>query len=209
MYAGDVIAETRLRFADEFQRRTDDGNPPGLEELLNLPEKEDLKKHDQIETANNVEKVKYEQEYERIPVYGTVITAAEDLETGKHTDDVTGVVYKGIEDDVKSTKPNISKKEALNIAKEHHQHRDTAEANAILKIYEHKDKAHLVYMVTHLAVGDNDELTAPTTVIDANKADVLDTWETFTTVKTKHLKGKECLISVMKAGSSHYNNLLC
>ena len=188
MYVEDVIAETRLRFADEFQRRIDDGNPPGLEEVLDLPKEEDLKKKDASETEDNVEKVKYEQEFKNIPVYGTGIVAAEDKKTGKHTEDVTGIVYKGIEDDVKSTKPKISEEEAVKKAKEYHKRTDVAEENVTLSIYEIKDKAHVAYMVTFLTGGDK-KLTMPMTVIDANSGDVLDSWETLAT-STKKFEGR-------------------
>ena len=77
MYVEDVIAETKFEFADEFQRRIDDGNPPGLEEILHLPKEENLQKKDECVTDDNVQKVKYEQKYGNIPVYATLITAAE------------------------------------------------------------------------------------------------------------------------------------
>ena len=58
----DLVKDVNERFADDFEQRIADGNPPDIEEMLELTKKEDLDQQTTLVAKKAGEKVKYVDE---------------------------------------------------------------------------------------------------------------------------------------------------
>jgi len=177
----DLVREVKERYADDFEQRSADGNPPEIEDLLELTKEEDLDQQTTLVAKKAGEKVKFQQLYEGVPVFDTIVTATKDKDSGTATKDIKGTIVKDLSDDVGDAKAEITAEEALKVAKEDagHSGKETTGEDAKLSIYMDKDDVGKLAFITNYysPTGGDKGPSRPFHVIDAKTKEVIDKWE--------------------------------
>ncbi|HDZ9126445.1 M4 family metallopeptidase [Vibrio cholerae] len=124
--------------------------------------------------------VRKQQLHYGIPVYGHSIVA--DLSTQGFVQPIAGHVVTGIEEDIDSTLPMISAKQAIEIATGASQgytvstsQSNDAQADLLIWLDEQKN-ARLIYKVDALQI-ENHHPSRPITFVDAKSGEIVDKWE--------------------------------
>lgn len=139
-----------------------------------------------VKRADGRTKVRFEQMYRGIPVWGFSSTAIQD---GKSLTDISGEVLSGIDFDLPSVAPKLTAMAAISAAngdnyvmasssaKETQAMLKKQVSNAKLWVYlDDNARARLVYVTNHVTI-KGDEPSRPFAIIDANSGEVLKTWD--------------------------------
>lgn len=148
--------------------------------IIGLGPDYDFKNSNEVILPNDVKKDKFTQHYQGVPVWGVALSATE---VKSEYRDIMGSYLAGVENDLNSMAPKMTKSDALNLAVKKKGVRAQAEITneeVNLFIYQDKnDKARLVYVISFLI--EDDHPSRPYFIIDANTKEVLDQWEGLTT----------------------------
>lgn len=142
-----------------------------------------------VTLPNGKVKIRYQQTHYGLPVFNTSVVAS-DPQSGSN--DVYGVMAKGIADDVSVLLPAFDQKQAISFAKSSYENKsslvasDTKTENENAKLMvrlDENNQAQLVYMVDFFVATDTP--ARPFFFIDATTGQVLKTWEGLNHVEEK------------------------
>lgn len=168
-----------------LERRQLDENHIAIRDLLGLKENEHMEISEHIKTVQGSKVWRLHEKYLGIPVFDVSLTVSTD-ETGHLTGDATGEFVQGIEQDISSVTPHLSKSEVLDIVlqlmgdKKFEDEILSTKCQLVVYI-DDSHKAFLVYKVEYLLVNEA-KVERPSFLIDANTGEVLLNWNNLDTV---------------------------
>ena len=183
---------TMKRFFDNpLYRRSLGGNNPTPKQLIGLHGDENLEESFREKTVAGTDKVKFQEYYKGIPIIDEDVVLEED-QHGELTGRASGKLVEGVDEDLQDVTPEISVKEALQIAVNHEQDdiekvQFDEETGAVLKIFMKSQgdgnelKGTLVYHISYFfATGK--KLSQPSYIIDAKSGEIVSHWQDLDTV---------------------------
>ena len=152
---------------------------------MGLGRGEDLSEGAQVQMPGGTKKVKFQETYEGLPIVGATVVMEKDS-NGKMTDDVSGHLVEGIDDDLSSTDPRLDVNEVFHmVARKNRDDPNTAmfdpETDATLEVIleggqSEQVRARLVYKISY-TVENSAKISRPFSIVDANTGDILKSWE--------------------------------
>ena len=130
---------------------------------------------------HGVRNYRYDQTFRGIPVFGEGVVVSED--TAGNVRKLFGNMVGGLDQDIASTTPKISRAAALAAGKQGHlgsrmsAYRTENEKSDLVVFVDDNGHGHLAYAVSYFADGANVKPTRPMILIDANSGQVLKKWE--------------------------------
>ncbi|MDI1254432.1 pre-peptidase C-terminal domain-containing protein [Thermomonas sp.] len=130
---------------------------------------------------HGVRNYRYDQTFRGIPVFGEGIVVSED--GAGNVRKLFGNMVGGLDQDIASTTPKITRGAALAAGKSSHlgsrlsAYRTENEKSDLVVFVDDKGQGHLAYAVSYFADGANVNPTRPMILIDANSGRVLKKWE--------------------------------
>lgn len=128
-----------------------------------------------------VRNYRYDQTFRGIPVFGEGIVVSED--GAGNVRKLFGNMVGGLDQDIVSTTPRITRGAALAAGKSSHlggrisAYRTENEKSDLVVFVDDYSRGHLAYAVSYFADGANVQATRPMILIDANSGQVLKKWE--------------------------------
>ena len=130
---------------------------------------------------HGVRNYRYDQTFRGIPVFGEGVVVSED--GAGNVRKLFGNMISGLDQDIASTKPQLSSGAALAAGKIGHlgsrlsAYRTENEKSDLVVFVDDNGHGHLAYAVSYFADGANVKPTRPMILIDANSGQVLKKWE--------------------------------
>ena len=179
-------------------------------DLLGLSNKEGLVFTDVADSVQATHVIRYQETFEDIPVFDATLTVETDIDSNSYTGQVTGKIAEEIGNDVQSTTPSISPKEALelSIAKGGFpiEGARIESDEPRLEIYLlPNNTARLVYRVLYYAESGNKSYR-PCFMIDAQNGDILERWNMLET--TRRVYQMKAVGGNKKIGQLKYGDVL-
>ncbi|MFS8136778.1 MAG: M4 family metallopeptidase [Thermomonas sp.] len=137
-----------------------------------------------ISADHGVRNYRYDQSFRGIPVFGEGIVVSEDLNGNVRT--LFGNMISGLEQDIASTTPRITRGAALAAGKQGSlgsrisAYRTENEKSDLVVFVDDNGRGHLAYSVSFFADGANVLPTRPMMLVDANNGRILKQWEGLT-----------------------------
>eukprot|EP00918_Siedleckia_nematoides_P103065 GHVU01225015.1.p1 GENE.GHVU01225015.1~~GHVU01225015.1.p1 ORF type:complete len:760 (-),score=82.44 GHVU01225015.1:402-2681(-) len=194
------------------ERSTPNNESP--EHLLGLGKDEKLTAKDEVFNKAGHLQVKFQETYKGLPITGETVVLELD-EHGEYTG-VYGRVVEGLEDDIPTVEPLLTKQDVISIAVDHHNdsindiHLDQ-DKDVKLEIYLEKIgeefQGTLAYRVSYIVQHSN-KLSQPVYIIDANQGTVIDNWEGLSTKPYPRQSDYESVKGVggnTRTGKHHYD----
>eukprot|EP00918_Siedleckia_nematoides_P103074 GHVU01225025.1.p1 GENE.GHVU01225025.1~~GHVU01225025.1.p1 ORF type:complete len:756 (-),score=89.41 GHVU01225025.1:807-3074(-) len=194
------------------ERSTPNNESP--EHLLGLGKDEKLTAKDEVFNKAGHLQVKFQETYKGLPITGETVVLELD-EHGEYTG-VYGRVVEGLEDDIPTVEPLLTKQDVISIAVDHHKnsindiHLDLVK-DVKLEIFLEKlgeeFQGTLAYRVSYIVQNSN-KLSQPVYIIDANQGTVIDNWEGLSTKPYARQSDYEFVKGVggnIKTGKHHYD----
>lgn len=176
IFFGSVYAAETVNFN---QVKAQTGSDLALKKLNSLDSKYQFRQSNQIKLSNGKVRFKFDQYYNDVPVWNTGIitnkSSVEDIKTGDY---ITGSYLVDIEKDITTTRPGLSKIQAVNKALQFANINDSKSIKgtaADLVIRNFDTEAKLVYIINFFV--DADKPTRPFFMLDANTGEVLEQWD--------------------------------
>ena len=175
--------DVERRFADGMERYISDRSRRDVqdpatetEEVLQLETGEHLQETMRITTATGTGKEKLIETYRGLPVFGQSVVV--ETQNGDLTGQISGHLVEGIADDVPNLEPLLDEEDAVMTAVEHWGGTVGGILNGTLSVnleiyVNDQDSSQdiipvLAYFVSYLTIDENDGLSGPTFIIDAN-----------------------------------------
>ncbi|MDE1464688.1 M4 family metallopeptidase [Spartinivicinus poritis] len=153
-----------------------------IQQLLNLPEDENIQLIRSVNIAKSHRKLRFQQQFHDIPVWDTNITA--ELNANGELINISGYLLEGIAADIPNPITQLSATEALQLAIQTANipnNKVAALENQSIKPFIYQDKsgtARLVFRVSF--VSHDPQPKRPHYIIDAVSGEVIDSWEGLT-----------------------------
>ena len=174
------VADRLMFFNDPVMRITMGGRAPQTKEIVGFDRDapEDFEEVLEEGTYDGNMKLKYQETYKGVPIFGRTVVLEQNAFGYTHFAD--GEIVEGVASDVPTSDAQISKNQAMEIAvtQEGDDPGDVQfrQEDATLNIVEKDGRGHLAYVLSYIAENENGT-SRPFYVIDAKTGAVLDTWQ--------------------------------
>ena len=190
--------------------------------MLGLGRGEDLTKAQQVKTPDG-SKLKFQETYEGLPVMGASVVLEKD-KSGRFSDRAIGHVVEGLDNDISSTLPQLSKDEILHLVARKNMDNPSEvsfdpEQDAKLEVMLEDSltdqvSARLVYKMNY-RIETAKKVSRPYAIVDANSGDIIKSWEGLSINRVSRVKsnkqvsgiGGNLKIGKMKYGGGKYPKL--